>query len=375
MPQRRPHTKSTGGCSRCKKRRIKCDESGPPCTTCRARNADCEYLNAFRASSWMRSTEHISRENTIKTDRAPHQSQHVPESDPITPSVSSRNRELQLMHHWTLHTCHSFSAIFSEIFQTCAVQQALHYPYLMDSLLALTSLHMASKLPDTAEKTKLLEDALRYQSQAMPVFRMELGNVTPVNCHALFACSVITMACIFVLPSLTSTTEGDVEAQTSTDLKSLFRLVSGTHSIIDRARVSLEAGPFKMIIQPWSGANPAFLPPGERVLPMELKTLCEVSLSQRLYEHAVDSLERYAMAEGMVIPWIMVAGEEFIERVQEREPLALLIYVCWAALMARQEMWWAKTAGMTIVQNYRRFESDKTDRVVRWAREIAKIDT
>lgn len=82
------------------------------------------------------------------------------------------------------------------------------------------------------------------------------------------------------------------------------------------------------------------------------------------------------MAEGMVIPWIVLAGEEFVEQIENGEPLALLIYACWAALMAGQEMWWAKIAGQRIVRNLGQLERDEEwNSVLRWAKEISQADT
>lgn len=282
------------------------------------------------------------------------------------------------MHHWTLKTCQSFSAILSDIFQTYVVEQALRYPFLMDSLLALTSLHMASELPiDNLERSELLRDALHYQNRAMPVFRLELGKVTPENCNALFACSVILMACTFVFPSLEANNELEIGNGLPKDLKSLFHLIRGIHSIIDQARVSLENGPFKIIIQTCSGADAAFLSPEERVLPPGLRKICNSSASwPTIYQNAIGTLEYCAMANGMVIPWIVMAGEDFVEQIESREPLALLIYACWAALMARQEMWWTRITGQKIVRALGQSEQDEEwNRVLRWAEEIAHAET
>ncbi|ETN37377.1 uncharacterized protein HMPREF1541_08368, partial [Cyphellophora europaea CBS 101466] len=43
MPSRRTHTKSRNGCDVCRTRRIKCDETGPPCGKCAVRHLDCQY--------------------------------------------------------------------------------------------------------------------------------------------------------------------------------------------------------------------------------------------------------------------------------------------------------------------------------------------
>ena len=288
------------------------------------------------------------------------------------------------MHHWTLKTCSSFSPILKEVFQTYVVEQALHYPFLMDGLLALTSFHMAAELPiHSSKKAEFLGDALHYQSRSLPAFRIELENVSPINCDALFACSVVMMACTVISPSLESNTDDKLATRVRVppDLKSLFHLVKGIHSIIDQARPSLDEGPFHFIIQPWSGADPTFLFSEDGTLPPVLKKLCcgIDGPSQKIYGHAIDTLEHCALAEGMVIPWIVMAGGDFVEQVQSEEPLALLIYICWGALLGRLEgMWWARVAGKTIVQSlaeHLMHHSEEWDEVVRWAKDIVEIDT
>lgn len=253
----------------------------------------------------------------------------------------------------------------------------------MDALLALTSFHVAAELPtDSSEKAEYLGDALQYQSRTLPVFRIELENVSPINCDALFACSVIMMACTVVSPSMESNTDDKLATRVGvpTDLISLFHLVKGIHSIIDQARPSLDEGPFNFIIQPWSGADPKFLSAEDCTLPPVLRKLCcgiDAPL-QKIYGHAIDTLEHCALAEGMVIPWVVMAGGEFVEQVRSEEPLALLIYICWGALLGRLEgVWWARVAGKTIVQSLAEHlvhQSEEWGNVVRWAKEIVQMD-
>lgn len=237
----------------------------------------------------------------------------------------------------------------------------------MDALLALTSFHMASELPiHSSTKAEFLGDALQYQSRSLPAFRIELENVSSINCDALFACSVIMMACTVISPSLGSNTD---------------EKLATIHSIIDQAHSSLDEGPFHFIVQPWSGADPTFLFSEDGALPPVLRKLC-CSIdgpSQNIHGHAIDTLEHWALAEMMVIPWIVMAGGEIVDRVQSEEPLALLIYICWGALLRRLEgMWWARVAGKTIVQSlaeHLMHQSEEWDEVVRWAKEIVEIDT
>ncbi|KIV97189.1 hypothetical protein PV10_00968 [Exophiala mesophila] len=48
---RRSHAKSRHGCLTCKKRRVKCDEVGPPCGNCKARGTACDYGNVQHSTA------------------------------------------------------------------------------------------------------------------------------------------------------------------------------------------------------------------------------------------------------------------------------------------------------------------------------------
>ncbi|KAH6838549.1 hypothetical protein B0I37DRAFT_387151 [Chaetomium sp. MPI-CAGE-AT-0009] len=49
---RRPHKKSRYGCTKCKARRIKCDEGTPRCSRCEKMNLTCQYRNKKDTDSW-----------------------------------------------------------------------------------------------------------------------------------------------------------------------------------------------------------------------------------------------------------------------------------------------------------------------------------
>ncbi|KAJ5757622.1 uncharacterized protein N7511_006316 [Penicillium nucicola] len=251
----------------------------------------------------------------------------------------------------------------------------------MDALLALTSLHLATELSAANEEKIIhLSDALQYQSSAVPAFRTALEDISAANCDALFACSVLMMACTVVFPSLETHSRGGASSgrKVPTDLSSLFQFVKGIHSVIDQARPSLDSGPFKLVITPYLGIEQMYSSTSEVILPSTLKKLChdEPSVLQDIYIHAVEMLERCAMAEGMVVPWIVMAGERFVEQVEKEEPLALLVYICWGALFGRlEEMWWARVAGQTIVMNLSEciVKNEESDEIVRWAKEKVGI--
>ena len=371
MPPRRAHTKSRHGCERCKRRRIKCDEAGPPCGHCAARNADCRYAigGLFRHSEWSEQCRHPPNLPAYQTDQSsiPGESKAdrslAPEaSHSALPTVpKGRIRELQLMHVWSTKTCHSFSSNLSDVFQYFVVEQAFHHPFLMDSLLALTSLHIASETStsndnnaknnrgplNSAIVSEYIDDALHYQNSAVPAFCATLENMSPSNCDALFACSVIMMACAVVAPFTGSRRRNTIE-----NLTSPFHFIKGAHSVIDQSRPWLAKGPFQFAILTHSDDEWQSFKQDSEVF-HRLRKLCfhVDPVIRSTLDRAITLLGNcFAKGETMSIPWIVVVGEDFVDLVQQEEPMALLVYMHWGVSLSRlKDVWWATLSGRRIV--------------------------
>jgi hypothetical protein len=75
----------------------------------------------------------------------------------------------------------------------------------------------------------------------------------------------------------------------------------------------------------------------------------------------------------MTLAWVVEVGEAFVSLVQEKEPLALLIYICWGALIGRsKDSWWETLAGQTVVKRLKSLvsiEDEETSVVLNWASE------
>lgn len=400
MPPRRSHTKSRHGCDRCRRRRIKCDEGGPPCTNCVARNAECQYSTGrlFQRSQYDAQSlpNPVPQGETCRSamghgvnDSETRLNDEPPPSFSLSPN---RMRELELMHQWCMKTCHSFSSDLSDVFGTYVVQQALHHPFLMDALLALSSLHIANDLasantnnieistndgPNPASTEDYIIDALHYQNQAAPAFRAALEHISPSNCNALFACSAIMMACA-VISSFSQPGENTGMGT----LTALLPFIKGVHVVIDRSRDWLASGPFGLVMQchlddDWL----SFQPEDVELLPSrirEIHRLCSRSQTSDVCTRAVVMLAKcYVKADAMALPWLVVVGDEFARLVQEGRPMALLICMCWGVLLNRLEgIWWAKASGRKIVAQLvpRLVGAEEWGDIVNWAKEETSIE-
>ncbi|KAJ5772189.1 hypothetical protein N7520_002718 [Penicillium odoratum] len=195
MP-RRCHTKSRRGCIQCKERHVKCDEKRPTCSLCIRRGLDCIYV-APRPRRRPASANTNSK-NSI-SDRSSSQS-----------SISSdefirlpRLQEMQLFYKACESTLPSIAKDDEDrrFWNGKIPQFAVCHDYVMDSLLAVSALHLASEQIDADEIPTWLETALTYQTHATAGLRHELVT-NPQNIEASFMCSAIILILVTAYPDV-----------------------------------------------------------------------------------------------------------------------------------------------------------------------------
>jgi hypothetical protein len=373
MAPRRPHNKSRNGCNQCKGRRVKCDEAVPRCTACISRDEECQYSRL--AARHNRSGANSNSNTLSPVSGGPptasiHPAAGTPRSStdmnqdlglscnisnaPFSPAT--RLRELELMHHWCTKTCHSFTTKCASILQGYAVEEALKHEYLMESILALTSLHIASELQDPVSAAPYVSAALRYQNNTIALLHMVLQNITPSNCNAVFASSLLMMACTIVSPLL-PTREDDEPTLPTKSLLLLFDYVKGIESIVGVSRQWLEGGPFGVLFSPQREAEPLredrTMPPVRLLRNLnDATTGMTNSPLHEVYERAIAQLEAcFIIDQNMAVSWLVLAGTEFMDELRKGEPMAQIIFMYWGVLVGQlDQMWWAKYSGNRLVK-------------------------
>lgn len=155
--KRRPHSKSRHGCTTCKRRRVKCDETHPICKNCQHLDLQCSYTSV-----------------------------PTPASQPAgTPNVM----DIRLFHHFTTivsRTIADAGIPSAEIWNTEIPNMAFDQPCLMSAILALSARHLAitSPTPMNSAITSHHDEAIRLLSQ-------DVRSVTPQNFDALLASSIL----------------------------------------------------------------------------------------------------------------------------------------------------------------------------------------
>ncbi|KAL3480571.1 C6 zinc finger domain protein [Aspergillus californicus] len=224
MPLRRSHAKSHHGCAHCKQRRIKCDEARPACGSCVRKNLPCSF--------------HGTAPEPPRSPTA--DAALLPGCDSALPM-----QELELLHEWHTVTAVSLAADKTQqnILRVEMPREALSSPFLMHSILAVAALHKAQTLSGV-DRVRYSDTAMKHHNKSLSLCSPLLKNITPANCHALFAFSSL----VPVFRAAVHVT-GASRAYNIAGVVESFRLIRGTASVVDRAKPWIAEGPFHPLLR------------------------------------------------------------------------------------------------------------------------------
>jgi hypothetical protein len=260
------------------------------------------------------------------------------------------NDTLRLMHHFAISTSSSISnsAAETRLMRDIVPALAFEHDFLLSGILAVTALHLAILQPSAIHSNT----ASKHHSQALELIRPHLLHVTPDNVSALFSFSIMIACYSFGLhktPCLDPLGE----------ILDVFTLIRGIGDIVRAGADWLEQGPFaeQTILPTPSNPRASLAPRLEAVIS---------SLSKHNSELVMDPAARtaYTTVIGMlrdafllfadkpremvsVLPFPILVPAEFMERLKERDSLALVIlaYYCVILHWLRHHIWlraWGK---------------------------------
>ncbi|KAF7715192.1 Sterol uptake control protein 2 [Penicillium ucsense] len=368
MPPRRAHTKSRNGCDQCKRRRVKCDEKGPPCSNCISRELNCTYLKAPPRDGTAvrkRSTASAStRELEVARPLAPI-------SPASTPSSISGVRDLELMHKFATETFSTVCTAESKyhVWQIVIPRLALQYDFLMNGILALAALHIATT---TESPTSLayIDTALQYHNLSFAPFRAAIDNLTQENCEAVLAQSIVTTVIGIALPRLTASR--DETSNMTENMLVVFQLLQGVKKIILIGRSWIKINLYSRHRELYEAAAPTELDGDaaaalDRLARLNEEAVAGVDAQQyRTNKEVIGHLRQcftlYMSSRdpGEVLSWLAAVDKEFVDTVRRRQPLALLILMHWGVLLGELHgrWWWAQGSGKSLVAELSQSLSD-----------------
>ncbi|KAF9891388.1 hypothetical protein FE257_004244 [Aspergillus nanangensis] len=347
------------GTMACKKRRVKCDESGNPCGNCTFRKVECTYANDTMTGGSFDSSQPIP-----DSSRA---SRNTEERHQSLPALNLSTRHLvELIHKFSTSTYESFSLdpASNDIWQVRVPELSLEYPFLLDGLLSVTALHTAlTKEPH--EALFYISIAMEYQSRSLEPFQDAIRNISLENCDAVFAHSIFTIVNGIVVPQLTPVTCASTRTEHSKTIDALlvvFELVQGTAEI----RKSFGKGVNKTFPAPqdfWAGSSETL----DEDTSEALRRLNDINHKEnsaipekfQIIEAAISWLrkcfQRYHSRRDpvSVLSWLAMVDRHFVEFLRQHEVLPILILAHWGVLLARLDgkVWWALDSGSALVSD------------------------
>ncbi|KAL6866324.1 hypothetical protein ACO1O0_002432 [Amphichorda felina] len=389
---KRPHKKSRTGCKNCKARKVKCNEARPTCRSCRLRKTPCVYPSAPAPASARASAAAPSPPSSTKTIANANSSIHqkpksplftcsIPTSTPSTvlspihnslaapprpaddipviaeplfrPPQAKDELDMCLLWFYTTATCSSFSVEgggynrpVETTMRTRIVQHAFQHPFLMDSIFALSSLHLQS-LGQKVNHNR----SLAYRATSFEGYRRAVQEANPETYPALIANALI-------LTALSS------QSFREPDAKDLF--IIDWMIVWNGIGVIINVIGFEKLVK--SGLDCLFYRP-----PIDLDTSAYSIPNQLLYmissmtiddadypdsQTYYDTLKYlgslyYSLNEGLnpimtlrIITWFTFVPDKFLDLGRQKRPRALVILAYYAVfLKIGNSIWWLKGIG------------------------------
>lgn len=265
------------------------------------------------------------------------------------------------MHHYILHTASTLSHDESDlsIWRDVIPIDGPRFPFLVDGLLALASLHSASL--DPASRQKNIAAFAVYHDRSLGAYQDELSKINDDNFAAVIVYSII----IIVLTIAASRGCDPLPATSLLDtIQHVSELLRGTSTILNAAEYdSLKSGRYGalfIVADPDAQDAPipadvenAFRRLHECVARMEDPTKKDRSA---LYHTTIEIL-KFAFRPLHVGPnmraavaWPITVDQSIFGLLRVRDPMTLLIFVHYGVLyLQAHERWWARDFGRQLI--------------------------
>ncbi|OAX85614.1 hypothetical protein ACJ72_00028 [Emergomyces africanus] len=349
---RKPHRKSRSGCSNCKQRRIKCDETKPGCGKCEAYGISCDYLAAEsqqRSQTIIDSTA-VSFAITDLADKIDSVLRLAPNMDDDLRRISPKPA-----HHDSVEAFYHFQTLSSEknalsdtgkdVTNGAMLRIAFQTPYLMHAILGVATCSLRRLL--SWKPSLRIAESYHWQ-HAITLYQKELS--TPIGVHNMDG---LMSTCMLLGVPAFSAEEYKPENSWlfSSDPKALnwLLLQSGLKYLLKFTGPYLPQSIWYQVFM--ESNDPIFENhrPGAEGLHPGLAELCNIDettteesnpyqwplrmLSPLLDLEPSKNFTKITAFMGRLLP-------KFTSLLQRKDPRAVLILGYWLAKMCQENHWW-----------------------------------
>jgi len=300
-----------------------CDEGKPQCQNCKRRNVRCDYTTRNPVPS-------------------PDSGSSLPDSEDL------RLSEIELTYYWSTTTSQSLSAWPSggAVWQTLMEDIALGHRHVLHLMLCLTALHLARCRPSRQEEYATTAD--HHYERALASVTHDMANISTENCDAI----LVSAQLICFVSWARGPQPGEYLAFGShgrSDWLIMFRGIRTTLESFGREKFTKTHAPATR--SKGRPLPPLNEPEGYLFQLAELhEHVAATSLSDESAENvrAVHVLKecydnRYGGIDGeyhVVFAWLYKMHEDFLDRLDQRDAIPLIIFAHFVVLMQEMESFW-----------------------------------
>jgi hypothetical protein len=260
----------------------------------------------------------------------------------------------------------------------------------MHEILSLSALHLAHVRLN--QSTLYRNAAATHHGIALSLFQPQIANLTPENCHACFAFSILVSIHAWASQGPNDTFSPFFASKSSEDSDSIqipwVKLHRGSLAVIRAVWPWVETGPLSSVFSPWKGLDTFQLTPVDPVERKHLNDLAEAWKTHSAYQIPVSpeckevlettlqtlrrafSLSTYKpeiSRLAAMVSWMTLIPEEFLQLMEERVPEALLLVAHYSILLKRLEnLWWVKGKAENLLQTIRAALGPEWERWLQW---------
>ncbi|KAI0506520.1 hypothetical protein F5B22DRAFT_639157 [Xylaria bambusicola] len=363
--KRRSAKKSRHGCSECKRRHVKCDETKPSCANCNVRQLSCSFLPALpvpcgaapAGTSPHSSCPASGASGSAQSGQAPRRAAVLaPWSiyDPaFTISSLAATEQTFKLHH--LELLHNFkvgvlgdsvyTSSAADGYMSMTVRAAARAPYLMDQALAVSAAHMSVKRPH--QRCFYLKEAAHLQTRALTLFNAAQVLNTTDHDHVLAR---------FVFSTLLS----------HQVLFDAFSTRIDFPTLLDRLVAALRiCGGVRLMCGEWW---PFIMTQYQEQVGIDL---LHQSLNVAGPETALKKPNNRRFRATRLHQWAVRVPSSFINLVEKRQPEALIIVAYYALLIHDAKGYWVSGgAGAFIIRSITAFLGEYWAQWLTWPNEV-----
>ncbi|KAH7470410.1 hypothetical protein FOMA001_g14421 [Fusarium oxysporum f. sp. matthiolae] len=377
------HHKSKNGCSNCKRRKVKCDELQPRCTNCTRFHLECQYdiHPVVPASSLAtapiapvkpgrgRPRKNWSFQAQDSSLRSHFQSE--PRESPQSPETELNMAQAELLRQFIIFTGPNLGGSddpnhpIVQFWSRDATLLAASYPYLLHLCLSLAAYHLAFLASNNSlKRSRYIALAKDHFSVGLIQTNETLSQIDASNCGSLYVSTTLVCFCVFAAGP-TGSDDLFVCSANGNSPHSSLSLARGTRLI---RQLFEEKVLFSGLTEalgsgkaPPDDPRPTYICEGfarvdwtisvgklrdlivSDALPRNDVFVRSLETLTNIYEATFGSEDgciRCPLHYKMVLIWVYMMEDTFIDCLQTKDPVALLLLAYYAPLVQTVKRAW-----------------------------------